>query len=129
MRLAAFLFSALLLCAQSGHLAVNLAAVKWTHGKDGSDSMTLHEDGRATEYLVRYPPGHVFRPHWHSVNERIVLLEGRLALRQGTAPETTLDAGGYAFLPAKEVQHTRCVSAAPCTFYVYWDGKLDFHPE
>ena len=77
---------------------------------------------------MRYPAGHVFRPHWHSTNERVVLLEGRLSLRQGDGPETFLETGGYAFLPAKEVQHTKCVSTTRCTFYVHWDGKLDFHP-
>ena len=129
MKIAALLLSSALLCAQSGHLAVNLANARWVHEKNGSDSVTLREDHTATEYLVRYPAGHILRPHWHSVNERIVLLEGRLSLRQGAAAETVLDGRGYAFLPAREVQHTRCVSATPCTLYVFWDGKLDFHPE
>ena len=114
----------LLLFAQ----AVNPASSKWVPARDGSESVVLREDERATEYLVRVPPGHVFRPHWHSVDERLVLLEGRLSLRQADGPETFLDAGGYAFLPAKQAQHTRCVSAARCAFYVFWDGKLDFHP-
>jgi quercetin dioxygenase-like cupin family protein len=108
--------------------AVNPAAAKWTPAKDGSETVVLREDDSATEYLVRVPPGHVFRPHWHSVNERVVLLEGRLSLQQGKAPETVLEAGGYAFLPAKEAQHTKCVSTTRCAFYVFWDGKLDFHP-
>jgi hypothetical protein len=30
-------------------------------------------------------------------------------------------------LPAREVQKLACVSKTRCTFYVYWDGKLDFH--
>jgi quercetin dioxygenase-like cupin family protein len=105
-----------------------LLAQTWTTAKDGSESMVLREDDRSTEYMVRVPPGHVFRPHWHSVNERIVLREGRLSLQQGDGPETFLEAGGYAFLPAKEAQHTKCVSATRCAFYVHWDGKLDFHP-
>jgi len=100
---------------------------KWTREKDGSESIVLREDATATEYIVRFPAGHVFRPHWHSVNERIVLLEGRLSLRQGDTPATFVEAGGYAFLPAKEVQRTKCVSATRCAFYVHWDGKLDFH--
>jgi anti-sigma factor ChrR (cupin superfamily) len=129
MRLAAFLLCSVLLCAESAHVAINPATAKWVHANDGSDSVILREDDTATEYLVRYPAGHVFRPHWHSVNERIVLLEGRLSFRQGDRPESFLDSGGYAFLPAKEVQHTSCVSTTRCMFYVYWDGKLDFHPE
>jgi glyoxylate utilization-related uncharacterized protein len=100
----------------------------WKKEKDGSESITLREDATATEYIVRFPGGHVFRPHWHSVNERVLLLEGRLSLKQGDGPETFLDPGGYAYLPAKEVQRTKCVSTTRCTFYVFWDGKLDFHP-
>jgi quercetin dioxygenase-like cupin family protein len=100
----------------------------WKKEKDGSEAIVLREDATATEYRVRYPGGHVFRPHWHSVNERMLLLEGRLSLKQGDGPETFLEAGGYAFLPAKEVQRTKCVSTTRCTFYVMWDGKLDFHP-
>jgi len=76
--------------------------------------------------LVRYPAGHVFAPHWHTANERIVLLEGRMSLRQ-TDGERFLDPGGFAFLPAREPQRLSCVSKTRCTFYVYWDGKLDNH--
>jgi quercetin dioxygenase-like cupin family protein len=115
------------LLALAAAIVVNSGA-KWTKEKDGSESIMLREDSAATEYLARYPAGHVFRSHWHSVNERIVLLEGRLSLRQGDGPETILQSGGYAFLPANEVHHTKCVSASRCAFYVLWDGPLDFHP-
>ena len=128
MKLAALLFAAAILSAEGG-LLVNLADAKWVKARDGTESVTIREDDQVTEYLVRVPAGHAFCPHSHSVSERIVLLQGRLSLQQGKRPETLLDAGGYAFLPAKEVQHTKCVSASPCTFYVQWDGKLDFHPE
>jgi quercetin dioxygenase-like cupin family protein len=122
-----FLTGAVLL-AQAPHKIVNSATARWTKERDGSESITVREDATATECLVRYPGGHVFRPHWHSVNERVVLIEGKLSLQQGDGAETTIDAGGYAFLPARQVQHTKCVSKTPCTFYVFWDGKLDFHP-
>jgi hypothetical protein len=73
MRLAALLLFSALLGAQT----VNLSTAKWVHQKDGADSVLIREDITATEYMVRYPAGHVFR----------------------------------------------------CTFYVHWDGKLDFNPE
>jgi hypothetical protein len=129
MKIAVLLLLSALLFGQSGSRVVNLATAPWVHEKDGSDSVTLRADDRGTELLVRYPGGHVFRPHWHSVDERVVLLEGRLSLRQGDGAAALLDPGGYALLPAKEVQRTKCVSATPCTFYVRWDGKLDFHAE
>ena len=119
-----------LLCQPVSTTAViaNLATSKWVHDQGdpaGSTNVMLREDAKTggMELLVRYPAGHTFRPHWHSANERIILLEGRLSLG-----EKFLDPGGYAFLPAKEVQRISCVSKMPCTWYMYWDGKLDFHP-
>jgi quercetin dioxygenase-like cupin family protein len=123
-----------LLCQPASNTAVlsNLATAKWVHDKGdppGSTNVLLREDAKtgAMELLVRYPAGHVFRPHWHSANERIILLEGRLSLAQPDG-EKFLDPGGYAYLPAKEVQRLSCVSKTPCTWYIYWDAKLDFHP-
>lgn len=117
--------------AQSGGstaVIANLETAKWGHDQGdppGSESVTLREDAKtgAMELLVRYPAGHVFSPHWHSSNERMILLEGRMSVGG-----KLLDPGGYAFLPAKEVQRMSCVSKTRCTFYVYWDGKLDFNP-
>lgn len=133
-------FSVALIC-QSGLLSeqspataiiTNLADAKWTHEKGdapGSESVMLREDAQtgAMELLVRYPAGHVFAPHWHSANERLLLLEGRMSLRQGGRAEAFLDPGGFAFLPAREVQRMACVAKTRCTFYVYWDNKLDYH--
>jgi quercetin dioxygenase-like cupin family protein len=111
---------------------VNQADAKWTREtKDGpgEESIFLREDARTggMELLVRFPAGHVFAPHWHSANERIVMLEGRLSFRQNEQ-EKAIDPGGYAFLPAHEVQRMTCVSKTRCAFYVFWDGKLDNHP-
>lgn len=130
MKLALFLLTVSLAPAQS--VATNLAGAKWTHDKGdppGAENVFLRQDPRTggMELLVRYPAGHVFAPHWHSVNERIVVLEGTLSVKAGAAPETSLDPGGFAFLPAKEVQHLACTSKTRCTFYIQWDGKLDTH--
>jgi quercetin dioxygenase-like cupin family protein len=128
-----FLIVGVLLCGvvMGQSVTANLATAKWTHDKGdppGSESVLLREDAAtgAMELLVRYPAGHKFDPHWHSANERILLLEGKMSVKVGDR-ETVLEPGGYAFLPAKEIQHLACVSASRCTFYVYWDGKLDNH--
>jgi quercetin dioxygenase-like cupin family protein len=92
----------------------------WSRGPGdppGGESLVLREDPRTggLELLVRYPAGHVFAPHWHDANERIVLLEGRLALRDGDA-EKIVGPGGYAYLPAREVQRLSCISRSGCLF-------------
>ena len=111
---------------------VNPKGAHWSRGPGdppGGESLVLREDPRTggLELLVRYPAGHVFAPHWHDANERIVLLEGRLALRDGDA-EKIVEPGGYAYLPAREVQRLSCISRSGCLFYVAWDGKPRSHP-
>jgi quercetin dioxygenase-like cupin family protein len=110
---------------------VNPESAKWTQeNRDpaGAESVVLHEDPQsgALELFARYPGGHVFAPHWHDSNERIVLVEGRLLLRDDDGEEF-LEPGGYAFLPAGKVQRMSCVSKSRCGFYVYWDGSPRSH--
>ena len=110
---------------------VNSGTAKWVHEKNdapGSESVVLREDAQTggLELLVRYPAGHVFSPHWHSSNERMILLEGRMSVEVGQT-KTSLEPGGYAFLPAKQTQRLACTSQTRCAFYLYWDGKLDFN--
>ena len=130
MKFAVFLIAVGTAFAQS--VVTNLDDAKWTHDKGdppGSESVLLREDAHSggMELLVRFPAGHVIAPHWHSVNERVILAEGKLSVRLGSGPEMLLSPGGFAFLPAKEVQRLACVSTARCTFYIMWDGKLDNH--
>jgi hypothetical protein len=111
-----------------GRILVNAEGGKWELEKNGSESITLREDAQtgATELLVHYSAGHVFTPHWHDANERIILIEGQLAL-DGDGGKKSLVAGGYAFLPAQQVQRLSCVSSTRCSFYVSWDGAPKSH--
>jgi quercetin dioxygenase-like cupin family protein len=105
----------------------NLDTAKWEHDKNdppGSESVLLRMDPvtHGMELLVRFPAGHVIAPHTHESNERIMVLEGQLTLRQD-AGVTALNTGGYAYLPAGEVQRLSCTSKTRCTFYLAWDGS------
>lgn len=110
-------------------IVTNLDTAKWVHEKGDSESVVLREDATTggMELFVRFPAGHVIPPHWHESNERIIVLEGQLTLRQDTG-DTLLDTGGFAFLPAREVQRLSCSSKTRCTFYLFWDGKFQSHP-
>jgi quercetin dioxygenase-like cupin family protein len=131
MKIAAPLLLGALAFAQSTAVVIpDLAAAKWTHdARDGSDSVFLREDPKtgAMDLLVRYPAGHKLNPHWHSVNERLILLEGKLKVQIGSGPEAVISPGGLFFSPAKETHSITCSSATNCTFYIAWDGKLDTH--
>lgn len=107
----------------------NPSEVKWERAASVSESVTLREDSKtgAVEPFARHPAGHVFPPHWHSGNERIVLIAGRIAIADGGG-KRFIEPAGYAYLPAREVQKMLCASETRCSFYVFWDAPLDFHP-
>jgi quercetin dioxygenase-like cupin family protein len=110
----------------------NLDTAKWEHDKNdppGSESVLLRMDPQThgMELLVRFPSGHVIPPHTHESNERIMVLEGQLTLAQDSGA-AVLDAGGYAYLPAGEVQRLSCTSKTRCTFYLAWDGSPKSKP-
>jgi len=112
-------------------ILINLDTAAWTHEKGapaGSEGVMIRADQTTggMDLLVRFPAGHVIAPHWHDSNERIFVAEGQLTLRQD-AGDTLLKAGGFAFLPAREVQRLSCSSETRCTFYLSWDGKPDSH--
>ncbi len=113
-------------------IVINLDSANWTHEKgaaDGSEGVLVHKD-EATggmDLLVRFPAGHVIPAHFHESNERIFVAEGQLTLRQDDG-EKLIKAGGFAYLPAQEVQRLSCSSTTRCTFYLSWDGKPDSHP-
>jgi len=131
MKLATGLMLGALVFAQSAAVVVpDLATAKWTHdARDGSDSVFLRQDPKtgAMDLLVRYPAGHKLAAHWHTVNERLILLEGRLVVKVGDGPETAISPGGLVFAPAKEAHSMICAATSKCTFYIAWDGKLDNH--
>jgi quercetin dioxygenase-like cupin family protein len=117
--------------SESKAILTNLDTAKWTHEKGdpaGSESVLLREDPATggMELLVRFPAGHVIPPHWHESNERIMVLEGQMNLRQDSG-YTLLNVGGFGFLPAREVQRLSCTSNTRCTFYLSWDGKPQSH--
>ena len=86
-------------CAQSQAVLTNLATAKWTHDKGdppGTESVMLRAD-EATggmDLLVRFPAGHVFKPHSHQSNERIIVLEGQLTLKRESG-DSSLDEGEW----------------------------------
>jgi quercetin dioxygenase-like cupin family protein len=107
---------------------VSKEGAKWVHEAQdppGAESVFLREDPATggMELLVNYPAGHVFAPHWHDSNERIIVTEGTLSIG-----EKSIGPGGYAFLPAKEVQRMSCTSKTKCVFYLSWDGNPKSHP-
>jgi quercetin dioxygenase-like cupin family protein len=126
MKLALSLALATLAFAQTTAIVVpDLATAKW----EKDDSVLLREDPKtgAMDLLVRYPAGKKLNAHWHSITERMVLLEGRMSVKLGDAAPAEITPGGVIIVPPKQTHQLSCISTTRCTFYVAWDGKLDNH--
>ena len=111
---------------ESGVVMVSPETANWQHeGSAPPDAQSVALRGE-TEMLVRYEAGHKFAPHSHSANERMVVIEGTMEV-EVDGIKKQLGPGSYAYLPAKKEQKEACISRTRCGFYLFWDGKLDFH--
>ena len=75
--------------------------------------------------LGRIKTGCVVPWHWHSPNERLMIISGVAELTMRGEKPKRLEAGGFAMMPSRHVHEFQCVSA--CLMYVYSDGIFDTH--
>jgi len=118
--------------SDSKAVIVNLATAKWTHDRGAppeTEGVMIRADEKTggMDILARYPAGHVIAPHFHDSNERIFVAEGQLTLARESGA-VHIDTGGFAYLPAQEVQRLSCTSKTRCSFYLSWDGNPASHP-
>lgn len=74
---------------------------------------------------ARAESGCVIPWHWHTPNERLILVAGVAKLEMRDGGSLTLKAGGFALMPTKHVHQFTCVRA--CTLYVHSDAAFDLH--
>ncbi len=75
--------------------------------------------------LGKLAAGCTVRWHWHTPNEHLMLVSGRARLEPKDGKPFTLEAGGYAMMPARHVHQFRCLD--DCVMYVHSDGAFDIH--
>ena len=75
--------------------------------------------------LGKIAAGCTVRWHWHTPNEHLMLVSGRARLEHRDGKPFTLEAGGYAMMPARHVHQFSCLS--DCVMYVHSDGPFDIH--
>jgi hypothetical protein len=91
-------------------------------------------DGNPTEpglffMRLRLPDGTQLRPHWHSIDEHITILSGRLAVGMGetwsTQNLTDLPPGSYASMPA--LQRHFALARGETIVQLTGSGPFDIH--
>jgi quercetin dioxygenase-like cupin family protein len=80
--------------------------------------------GAAVIY-AKWPAGCAVPTHWHTANERLVIVSGSgVAHHQGGSAEIVAK-GEFIFMPAKHQHDFTCKTA--CEFYIVTDGAFDIH--
>lgn len=75
--------------------------------------------------LAKMPAGCTVPWHWHSGNERLMLVSGVARLEMKDGKPLDLQAGGFAMMPAHHVHLFRCERA--CMLYIDSDAAFDIH--
>ncbi len=122
--------AAMLAGAQEAKLA-SLSQMKFTPvpGAPKCFSMSVVEGdpGKgASTFVLRGTPGCDAPMHYHTPNERVVLVTGSGYLQmQGDSQVTLLKPGAFALAPSKHPHHLTCTGA--CQLYLFSDGPFDIH--
>lgn len=75
--------------------------------------------------LLRVPAGAKLPAHTHTSAERMILVQGELAVRYKGHAVSTLRAGNYAFGPAGMPHEATCKSTVPCDLFIAFEGPVD----
>jgi quercetin dioxygenase-like cupin family protein len=79
----------------------------------------------AAVILLKAASGCVIPWHWHTVNESLVMVNGRAKIEMKDGAPVTFRPGDFIFLPGKHTHQFSCLAA--CMLYVMPDGAFDIH--
>ena len=79
----------------------------------------------ASIILAKIATGCIVPWHWHTPNERLMLVSGTAKVEMKDGAPFTMHAGGFAMLPSKHVHQFTCQQA--CLMYISSDAAFDLH--
>ena len=96
----------------------------------GCQIAVLHGDPAKpnADVFLRVAGGAKLPAHWHTSAERMTLSTGQLRVKYEGSEATVMQAGSYAYGPAKHVHEAECVSAEACTLFIAFEGPIDAQP-
>lgn len=77
------------------------------------------------DVFFQVPPGYTIAAHSHTSPERMVLVTGELEVMYQGRSAVVLQAGQYAYGPAKAPHVGTCRSKVPCTLFIAFDEPVD----
>jgi quercetin dioxygenase-like cupin family protein len=82
-------------------------------------------DTGPSTFILKAPPGCRVPAHYHSAQEQLIVIRGRVATGMKGMRSVTLSAGGFAVMPGKAIHWFSCEGKDPCLMVVTFDQKYD----
>ena len=96
----------------------------------GCGIAVLHGDPSKdnVDVFLKVPAKSTLPLHWHTSEERMVLVAGELHVTYDGQKKAVLRSGTYAYGPAKRPHKGFCASAVPCVLFIAFESPLDAVP-
>ena len=85
-------------------------------------------EDRNADVFFRLRGGTTAPHHWHTSAERMVLVSGTLEVNYDGQEPVSMEAGTYAYGPARLPHITHCVSEEDCVLFIAFEEPVDAHP-
>jgi quercetin dioxygenase-like cupin family protein len=82
-------------------------------------------DTGPSTFLLKAPAGCRVAPHFHTSEEQLIVIRGKVLTEMKGMRGVELTAGGVAVMPAKAVHWFSCGGKDPCLMAVTFDRKYD----
>ena len=120
-----------------GHVMLNTPALKWGPAPPGLPkgakiAVLSGDPSKPGDFTIRarMPAGYTIRPHWHSNDEHLTVLEGTFSMGLGGMLDKkktrSLTVGGYAVMP-KGVRHFAIAGRKGALIQVQAMGPFDIN--
>lgn len=108
--------------------------VKWGPAPEfmpkGTKLSVLHGDPskKDADAFLHIPAKATIPMHWHTSDERMVLVSGMLRVTYEGQEPALMKAGTYGFGPAKLKHEATCESSTPCVLFIAFEEPVDAVP-
>ena len=115
--------------AAARHLITPLKDAPFVQDDDVMCLQSALENGNPdtgpSTFLLKAPAGCRVAAHYHTAEEQLIVIQGRVLTGMKGMRSVTLTAGGVAVMPAKAIHWFTCSGKDPCLMVVTFDQKYD----
>jgi quercetin dioxygenase-like cupin family protein len=110
-------------------LITPLEKARFAQDDDVKCLMTALENGNPdtgpSTFLLKAPAGCRVAPHYHTAEEQLIVIRGKVLTEMKGMRSVELTAGGVAVMPAKAVHWFSCTGKDACLMVVTFNQKYD----